>query len=174
MMQTIILGGGCFWCIEAVFQQQPGVTQVTSGYAGGELPNPDYQSVCSGHTGHAEVVLVEWDHKITNLEEILACFFLIHDPTSLDRQGNDIGSQYRSFIGYQNEQQLAEIQVFIQNNQANYSNKIVTELQFAPVFYPAEIDHHDYYRQNSSQPYCQMVIKPKLDKLAKSKGLKQN
>jgi methionine-S-sulfoxide reductase len=166
--QSIILGGGCFWCIEAAFLSLPGIIRAKSGYAGGHDDDPNYKQVCTGSTGHAEVVLVEWDKQITNLETVLDAFFVVHDPTSLNRQGNDIGTQYRSFIGYSNEEQLAIIESFIKQQQACFEQPIVTELQQAPQFYPAEIEHEDYYRQNSSQPYCQMVIRPKLDKLAKA------
>lgn len=165
MQQTILLGGGCFWCIEAGYLNLPGIKRVKSGYAGGHQPSPTYQQVCSGETGHAEVVLLEWDDRQTSLEMILEVFFILHDPTSLNQQGNDIGTQYRSFIGYQHVQQLEIINKFIAEQQQNYSQPIVTELVATPEFYPAGTEHHDYYRQNTSQPYCQLIIKPKLDKL---------
>lgn len=161
----IILGGGCFWCIEAPFQRLAGVQQVTSGYAGGHTESPNYKSVCSDSTGHAEVVLVEWDNKLCDLPSILNVFFSIHDPTSLNRQGNDRGTQYRSFIGYQNDSQLEEIEAFIKHWQQDLDKPIVTELQHWPKFYPAEEEHRDYYNKHHQQMYCQIMIKPKIDKL---------
>ncbi len=161
----IILGGGCFWCIEAAFQRLEGVQSVTSGYSGGTMESPNYHSVCSGATGHAEVVLIKWDDTALTLKEILDCFFSVHDATSLNKQGNDIGTQYRSFIGYYNETQRTTIQSFFEEMSKLYPSPIVTELQYQPIFYQAESEHLNYYNQHKDQPYCQIVIKPKLQKM---------
>ncbi len=163
--EKILLGGGCFWCIEAALQTISGVSSIRSGYAGGNTKEPSYREVCSGETGHAEVVEVIWNRSVTNLEAILDVFFTVHDPTSLNRQGNDIGTQYRSFIGYYTDPQLQTCQRIIKQQQTQFSSKIVTQLVDSPVFYVAESEHQNYYRQNANQPYCQIVIKPKLDKL---------
>lgn len=164
--QRVILGGGCFWCIEAAMQKIPGVLSVVSGYAGGHLPSPDYRSVCSGDTGHAEVVAVSYNSDKVSLAKLLAVFFAVHDPTSLNRQGNDVGTQYRSFIGFQATDEMV-IRNAIKQVQKSFDRPIVTELQPDPVFYPAEAEHQDYYNQHSYQPYCQLVIAPKLAKLNK-------
>jgi len=160
----LLLGGGCFWCLEAVFQQVEGVIKVTSGYSGGTSENPTYQQICTGTTGHAEVVEIIYDSKALNLTTLLSIFFTIHDPTTLNRQGNDLGTQYRSVIFYQDDSELTVINEFIEKHQLTLNQKIVTQVSIAEQFYPAEIDHHNYYRLNSSQPYCQLVVKPKLDK----------
>ena len=163
--EKILLGGGCFWCIEAALQTMDGVISVRSGYAGGEIEEPTYRQVCSGETGHAEVVEVVWDRSVTNLQAILDVFFKVHDPTTLNRQGNDVGTQYRSFIGYFDETQRQICQQTIEQQQNQFSDSIVTQLADSPVFYLAEPEHQNYYRENKYQPYCQIVIKPKLDKL---------
>lgn len=161
----LILGGGCFWCVEAAFQLVDGVIEVESGYAGGSQANPTYRDICYGNSDHAEVVRVRWDPQITNVESILTVFFKVHDPTTLNRQGNDIGTQYRSFIGYFGEQQKNEVLRHLKRIESDFDSPIVTELQDSPLFYIAEEEHQNYYRNHSNQPYCQIVIKPKLDKV---------
>lgn len=169
MHEKIILGGGCFWCIEAVFQRLKGVISVISGYAGGETKNPSYKQVCSGNTGHAEVIEITFEPDIISLEDILFVFWRIHDPTTLNQQGNDIGTQYRSVIFYFNEKQK-EISIK-SKEEANISkiwnNNIVTEISDFKNFYEAEDYHQNYYNENSYQPYCSYVITPKLNKLRK-------
>lgn len=166
-LQTATLGGGCFWCLEAAFVELDGVQAVRSGYAGGDTDQPTYREVCGGHTGHAEVVQVRYDPAKLSFRELLEVFFTIHDPTTPNRQGADVGTQYRSIILYENEQQLREAQTLIRelDSARIWDNPIVTELRPLEVFYPAESYHQDYYAQNSSQPYCQVVIAPKLAKL---------
>ncbi len=162
--EKALLGGGCFWCIEAVYRRVKGVESAVSGYAGGELPNPDYRAVCTGTTGHAEVVEITFDNGVITYEEILEIFFEIHDPTTLNRQGADKGTQYRSVIYYVDEAQKAKAEAAIERAQANFGDPIVTELSPAPVFYPAESYHQNYYDLNMSQGYCQVVIAPKVQK----------
>lgn len=162
---TITLGGGCFWCMEAVFKRCPGVTSVTPGYAGGHVPNPSYELVCGGETGHAEVVRVEWDPSSVSLEEILELFWKAHDPTTKDRQGPDVGPQYRSAIFYENEEQH---RVAVRSRDAvseRMGQPVVTELAPLEAFYEAEEYHHDYFERNRSAGYCRVVIDPKLRKL---------
>jgi peptide-methionine (S)-S-oxide reductase len=161
------LGGGCFWCLEAVFVELQGVERVVSGYAGGNVPNPTYQAVCTGTTGHAEVVQVTYDPDVISFREILQVFFATHDPTTLNRQGADVGTQYRSAIYTHNDQQkeTAAAMMAELNEAGIWSNPIVTEVTPLDVFYPAEDYHQDYYKYNSQQPYCQVVITPKLAKL---------
>lgn len=166
-MRTIYLGGGCFWCTEAVFQTLRGVTEVVPGYLGGIEPNPSYESVSTGKTGHAEVVKVTYDESVIGTDDILDIFFATHDPTTLNRQGNDVGSQYRSIIFYTDEDQgeiarstIARIQATLPADTA-----VVTEVAEATDFYPAEQYHYSYYRNNTDAPYCQVVIHPKLEKL---------
>lgn len=168
--QTLILGGGCFWCLEAVFKQCLGVSQVTSGYTGGEENDPSYNEVCSGDTGHAEVVKIDYDPLIIGQNQLLAIFFAMHDPTSLNRQGNDFGTQYRSIICYQDQPQKQLIEASIEENQKNFQAPIVTQVAEFTKFYPAEAVHQNYYQRNSSHGYCQIMIKPKLDKLAQMMG----
>ena len=163
-MKEIILGGGCFWCIEAVMRRVKGVKEAISGYAGGERPNPTYQQVCSGATGHAEVVQVIYDENEITLDELLDIFFAIHDPTTLNRQGADVGTQYRSVVYYENEEEKKAIEAAIARVQKEYSDPIVTEVSPKPEFYPAEAYHQNYYDQNPMQGYCQVVIKPKVQK----------
>jgi len=162
--QRIVLGGGCFWCIEAVYRNVKGVLRAVSGYAGGKRPNPTYENVCSGATGHAEVVDIEYDADVICLEDILDIFFEIHDPTTLNRQGADTGTQYRSVIYYNGAAQKEIIEYVIAKQQHNFTGKIVTEVSPLPEVYPAESYHQDYYNRNAQQGYCQVVIAPKLQK----------
>lgn len=168
MIEKIILAGGCFWCTEVVFQQLKGVISVRSGYTGGSIKNPSYREISSGTTGHAEAVEIEFDNSIINLNKILEVFWTTHDPTTLNRQGADKGTQYRSAIFYFNEEQK-ETSLNSKNNFAHaiWSDPIVTEITEASMFYPAESYHQNYYNNNSSQMYCQLVINPKLSKLRK-------
>lgn len=165
----LILGGGCFWCTEAVFQRLDGVKSVTSGYAGGLVEHPTYKQICTGKTGHAEVIKVEFDPEKVSLETLLEVFWTTHDPTTLNRQGADVGPQYRSAIFYWNEHQrvLAEKMKSELNLSGVFDSPIVTEITAFSNFYPAENYHQDYYNQNGMQPYCQFVVKPKVDKLKK-------
>lgn len=160
------LGGGCFWCLEAVYDQMEGVLSVESGYMGGSIPNPSYQAVCTGSTGHVEVVQVTFDSEITTFREILEVFFAIHDPTSLDRQGNDSGPQYRSVIFYRGEQQMTVAETLIRelNAEGVWRDPIVTELRPAATFYVAEDYHQEYFTHNPRQPYCAYVVAPKVRK----------
>ncbi len=162
--QRIVLGGGCFWCIEAVYRNVKGVVSAVSGYAGGKRPNPTYENVCSGATGHAEVVDIVYDADVISLEDILDIFFEIHDPTTLNQQGADKGTQYRSVIYYSNENEKKIIEDAINKHQQRFSSKIVTEVSELPKVYPAEGYHQNYYNVNSQQGYCQVVIAPKLQK----------
>ena len=160
------LAGGCFWCLEAVFDQLRGVERVESGYAGGGAPNPSYEAVCSGTTGHAEVVQITFDPDIVSFCDLLDVFFVIHDPTTQDRQGGDVGSQYRSAVFFHDEAQriAAEEAISRLTTSRVYDDPIVTEVVALDVFYPAEEYHRDYYRQNPGQGYCQVVIAPKVAK----------
>ena len=161
------LGGGCFWCLEAVFEQLEGVKSVVSGYAGGSVANPSYEQVCTGTTGHAEVVQITFDpHKIT-YRELLEIFFSIHDPTTLNRQGTDVGTQYRSVIFYHTAEQEAAAKQVIEELETSgaFGSPTVTEVEKYRAFYPAEDYHQGYYRRNGAQPYCQAVITPKLAKM---------
>ncbi|HZQ48526.1 MAG TPA: peptide-methionine (S)-S-oxide reductase MsrA [Verrucomicrobiae bacterium] len=168
--ESITLGAGCFWCTEAIFQQIPGVLSVTSGYMGGTVKDPTYEQVCSGETGHAEVSRIVFDPKKTSLEKILAVFWEAHDPTSLNKQGADTGTQYRSAIFYSTEEQRQVAEKAKAEAAKEFSKPIVTEITKAGEFYPAENYHQDYYRLNKNRnPYCRMVISPKLKKL----GLKE-
>ena len=168
-LQTITLGGGCFWCMEAVFEELAGVTSVESGYAGGLVPHPTYKQVCSGNTGHAEVVRVTFDPHEVSLEEILTVFFGTHDPTTLNRQGADTGTQYRSIILYGDaaQKQAAERLIHEMEAEKVFKKPIVTEVEPLEAFYPAEDYHQEYYRENPGQAYCQYVIAPKLEKFRK-------
>jgi peptide-methionine (S)-S-oxide reductase len=165
-METITLGGGCFWCLEAVYVEMEGVTSVVSGYMGGRVPDPDYRSVCTGATGHIEVVQVTFDPAITSTREILEVFFAIHDPTSMDRQGNDAGTQYRSAIFYHTQEQYETAQALIDELESEkiWSRPIVTEVRPAVEFYPAEDYHQNYFANNPQQPYCSFVVSPKVRK----------
>jgi len=155
-------GGGCFWCLDAAFQQLKGIKKVTSGFAGGHVPAPSYEAVCSGTTGHAEVVQLEYDPDVIAYGDLLDIFWTLHDPTTRNRQGNDVGTQYRSVIFYGNETQKHAAQKSIKSVQKLWQDKIVTELKPLIKFYPAESYHQNYYAQNSDQAYCQVVINPKL------------
>lgn len=168
-LETITLGGGCFWCLEAAFEQLRGVTSVVSGYAGGHVPNPSYRQVCGGETGHAEVVQVEFDPAQISLRDLLAVFFTIHDPTTLNRQGADVGTQYRSIVLVHTPEQeaLAEEVLRDLNARGVWGKPIVTEVAPLDDFYPAEEEHKQYYRRHPEQAYCQAVIAPKLAKLRK-------
>ncbi|MGH7418117.1 MAG: peptide-methionine (S)-S-oxide reductase MsrA [Candidatus Rokuibacteriota bacterium] len=161
------LGGGCFWCLEAVFEQLRGVTKVASGYAGGRDPNPTYEAVCSGTTGHAEVVQITFDPAAITYRELLEVFFTIHDPTTLNRQGPDSGTQYRSVVFYHSPEQRATAEHVIAELAAAklWDDPVVTELAALTAFYPAEGYHQEYYRRNANQPYCRVVIAPKVAKL---------
>ncbi|MHA3049907.1 peptide-methionine (S)-S-oxide reductase MsrA [Acinetobacter sp. ANC 4639] len=163
-MQQALFGGGCFWCVEAVFLQLRGVLQVTSGYAGGHLVEPSYEAVCNGNTGHAEVVKIDFDEEQVRYTDLLTVFFATHDSTTLNRQGNDIGTQYRSVIYYYNNEQKQQAKQFIDELKAE-GIQVVTELTAAPVFYAAEDYHQNYYAKNPSQGYCNFSIPPKLNKL---------
>ncbi|MEQ8910082.1 MAG: peptide-methionine (S)-S-oxide reductase MsrA [Vicingaceae bacterium] len=165
-MQKITLGSGCFWCVEAVFQALNGVEKVTSGYSGGKISNPTYREVCSGLTGHAEVVQLEYDESQISLQEILEVFFKTHDPTTLNRQGADKGTQYRSAIFYHNENQkeLAEKVIKRLDDNGAFDDPIVTEVTAFEAFYKAEEEHQDYFAKNPEQGYCQMVVRPKVEK----------
>lgn len=163
---SIVLGAGCFWCTESVFQQIPGVSSVVSGYTGGHVANPSYEQVCGGKTGHNEVARLTFDPAAVSLEKILETFWKMHDPTTLNRQGNDIGTQYRSGIYYANDAQKAAAEASRDAAAAKFSAPIVTEIAPLGEFYPAEDYHQNYYRLNKDRnPYCQHVITPKLDKL---------
>lgn len=159
------LGGGCFWCLEALYKRLPGVVSVQSGYAGGTVPNPSYEQVCTGETGHAEVVRVEFDPNVVSYDGILDLFWKAHDPTTLNRQGADVGTQYRSVIFYHDEAQKTAAERSRAEAQKSFSDPIVTEILPLPEFYPAEPYHHDYYDTHSGVPYCQVVIAPKVQKL---------
>lgn len=165
--ETAILGGGCFWCIEAVLERLEGVHKVVSGYAGGTAPQPSYEQVCSGTTGHAEVVQVEFDPAVLSYRDLLLVFFAMHDPTTLNRQGADIGTQYRSVIYYASEEQRVVAEALIKelDGEGIWGAPIVTRVEPAPQFYPAEAYHQQYYRRNPNAGYCQVVIAPKVAKL---------
>ena len=166
-LQKATFAGGCFWCTEAVFQRVQGVEKVTSGFIGGTIKNPAYREVVTGRTGHAEAVQLEFDPNVVSYEELLYIFFTTHDPTTLNRQGNDVGTQYRSGIFYHNEEQKrnAEEVIEVLENQQIYPDSIVTEIKEAGPFYTAESEHFDYYNQHRSQPYCKVIIDPKIKKL---------
>lgn len=168
-ISTATFGAGCFWCVEAVFQRVPGVVKVTSGYMGGSVKNPAYKEVCTGRTGHAEVVQLEYNADKVSYRSLLDIFWKVHDPTTLNRQGNDVGTQYRSAIFFHTEEQKEEALSLKEELDANavFGRPIVTEIVPATTFYAAEKEHLDYYRRNSDQPYCQFVIRPKLEKLEK-------
>jgi peptide-methionine (S)-S-oxide reductase len=165
--ETATLGGGCFWCTEAVFQMLPGVKSVVSGYAGGTKPNPTYEEVCTGDTGHAEVIQITYDPQQVSYEKILETFWDVHDPTTLNKQGHDSGTQYRSIILYNSEAQKTAAEKSKQDAQKHFENPIVTQLVPLKAFYPAEGYHQDYYRNNPNQGYCRAVIRPKVEKFEK-------
>ena len=164
--EMITLGGGCFWCTEAVFEELKGVEKVESGFSGGTVANPSYELVCTGRTGHAEVSNITFDPKVISLKDLLEVFFTVHDPTTLDRQGNDVGTQYRSVIFYRNERQKAVALQVIKEITAKkiWRDKIVTEVVPYKAFYKAEDYHQEYFKRNGDQPYCQIVIAPKVAK----------
>ncbi len=168
-LETITLAGGCYWCVEAVYEDLNGVKSAISGFAGSKVPNPSYELVSSGTTGAAEAVQVTYDKNVTSLDEIFKVFFTVHDPTTLNRQGADVGTQYRSAVFYKNEEQKkAAQQVIAALTKAKvYDSPIVTTLEPLVKFYKAEDYHQDYYANNKSQPYCKMVIQPKLEKFEK-------
>jgi peptide-methionine (S)-S-oxide reductase len=169
-MDTITLGAGCFWCVEAIFQDIKGVESVVSGYSNGTIKNPAYKEVCTGRTGHAEVCQVVYDPEIVSLAKILEVFWQVHDPTTLNRQGADVGTQYRSGIYYHNDSQKKVALSILNKLNANkvFENPIVTEIEEIKMFYPAEENHQDYYSSNGDQPYCRAVISPKIEKFKKS------
>ncbi len=166
MSETAVIGGGCFWCLDAVYRQMRGILSVTPGYAGGTTSNPSYQQVCSGQTGHAEVIRLEWDPTVLSYRQILESFFVLHDPTTLNRQGHDVGTQYRSVIFYASAEQHKIAQQVIQTvTDTNlWGAPPVTELYPLSVFWPAEAEHHNYYARHPTAGYCQTVIAPKLAK----------
>ncbi|MCK9416200.1 MAG: peptide-methionine (S)-S-oxide reductase MsrA [Candidatus Dojkabacteria bacterium] len=164
-MEEVIFGGGCFWCLEAIFQRIEGIETVTPGYAGGNTDNPTYEEVSTGDTGHAEVVNVKFNPNKITLEQVLTIFFLAHDPTTLNRQGADTGTQYRSIILYTNDKQRKIIEEVMKKAQGKYNNPIVTEIKELDRFYQAEEYHLDYYGRNPNVGYCRLIIKPKLEKI---------
>lgn len=167
-MQLATVGGGCFWCTEAVFQEVKGVEKVVSGYAGGTAPGrPTYREICSGLTGHAEVIQITFDANVISYADILVIFMTTHDPTTLNRQGADVGTQYRSVIFYHNKEQKEIAETVVTELAPYFDSKIVTEISEIPIFYEAEDYHQNYYRNNKSQGYCSYVITPKLTKLRK-------
>ena len=167
--ETATLAGGCFWCLEAAFQDLKGVEKVQSGYAGGHVANPSYEQVCTGTTGHAEVVQITFDPTVVSFDDLLHVFFTIHDPTTLNRQGEDVGTQYRSAIFYHTPQQKATAERVIRELEAEkvWDDPVVTELKPLDAFYPAEQYHRDYYRRNPNQGYCQFIVAPKVAKARK-------
>jgi len=168
-LETITLGGGCYWCVEAVYENLNGVKSVVSGFSGGKIANPTYEEVCTGTTGHAEVVQITYDKNVTDLNEIFKVFFTVHDPTTLNRQGADVGTQYRSVIFYKNAEQKKAAENIINelNNAKVYDSPIVTKVEPFTKFYKAEDYHQNYYSNNKNQPYCKMVIQPKIEKFEK-------
>lgn len=164
--ESIVLGGGCFWCLEAVFQRVKGVLKVSNGYSGGEVADPSYEAVCGGQTGHAEVVKVEFDPNVISLDDILRIFWALHNPTTLNQQGNDVGTQYRSVIFYTDPEQKKVVKESLEKTaKPLWSEPIVTEVLPLSQFYPAESYHQDYFNQHPEQAYCQFVINPKVAKL---------
>jgi peptide-methionine (S)-S-oxide reductase len=169
MSEVATFGGGCFWCLEAAFQQLRGIEKIVSGYAGGKRPNPTYEQVCSGATGHAEVVQITFDPAVITYRDMLGVLFTIHDPTTLNRQGGDVGTQYRSVIFFHSpEQEATARDVIAEFERARvFDDPIVTEVAPLPAFYPAEAYHHDYYNRNMNQPYCAAVVASKVAKVRK-------
>jgi peptide-methionine (S)-S-oxide reductase len=165
--QSAVFGGGCFWCTEAAFQRLKGVTRVVPGYAGGSVQLPTYEQVTTGRTGHAEVVRVTFDPKVISYKQLLKVFFAIHDPTTPNRQGNDIGPQYRSLILFADDEQRQEAEIFLAEINPEFDNRIVTEVKPLEAFYEAEDYHHDYFNKNPNAGYCQVIISPKMSKLRK-------
>ena len=169
MTEVAVFGGGCFWCTEAVFKMLKGVVSVIPGYAGGDTPNPTYEAVCSGRTGHAEVVRIEYDPNKTSFRTLMTVFFATHDPTTLNRQGPDVGTQYRSIILYTTPQQKEEAEAFIREVEGSTleGNHVVTEVKPLTEFYEAENYHRDYFARNPDKAYCELVISPKVEKVQK-------
>jgi peptide-methionine (S)-S-oxide reductase len=163
-MERAVLGGGCFWCTEAAYKELGGVKHVTSGYAGGHTQNPSYREVCSGKTGHAEVIEIKYDEEKVSYREILELFFRIHNPTTKDRQGQDTGTQYRSIILYNSEEQEETAEKFLEEKQSEYEDEIVTELKELDKFWKAEEKHQDYFEKNPEDAYCTMRAQPKVEK----------
>jgi peptide-methionine (S)-S-oxide reductase len=164
MLETITLAGGCFWCLEAVFLQVRGVQSANSGYMGGRIESPTYEQICRGDTGHAEVVQVTFDPQLITQAQLLDVFFAIHDPTTHNRQGNDVGTQYRSAIFASNEDQIQSSKSKLRDLKNSFTGPILTEVLLASQFWPAEVEHHDYYSKHPQQPYCRAVVEPKLRK----------
>lgn len=169
-IELATLGGGCFWCLEAIYDDVKGIKSAKSGYAGGQMVNPDYKSVTTGKTGHAEVMQITYDASAISYEEILNIFWQIHDPTTLNRQGNDTGTQYRSIILYHDESQKKIAEESLKKAQSHFKDKIVTQIVLLEKFYEAEEYHQNYYKQNPNQGYCQFVIAPKVKKFEKDFG----
>jgi peptide-methionine (S)-S-oxide reductase len=167
-LETATLGGGCFWCLDGVFQRVKGMHSVESGYSGGRVAHPTYAQICTGTTEHAEVVRLTWDKTVISYREILELFFALHDPTTLNRQGNDIGTQYRSVIFHHSQEQELIAQQVMQEQAAHWDSAIVTQLLPAPIFYPAEEYHQNYFAENPGQGYCRMVIAPKVAKVMRA------
>ncbi len=165
MTEVITLGGGCFWCLDAAYRPLHPVLSVECGYTAGHTPFPSYEQVCQGNTGHAEAIRLRWDNEQWTLNEVLDVFFQIHDPTTLNRQGHDRGTQYRSLIGVYSETQYACVLNALQRHQCNWTSPLVTEVVTAAVFYPAEPEHQDYFRKHPEQEYCRLVIAPKIAKI---------
>ncbi|UVE52503.1 peptide-methionine (S)-S-oxide reductase MsrA (plasmid) [Haloferax larsenii] len=165
--ETATFGGGCFWCIEAAFKELDGITDVTSGYAGGDVPNPSYEEVCNGTTGHAEVVRVTFETAVLDYEDLLEVFFTVHDPTTVDRQGPDVGSQYRSAIYTESDEQQRLAEQFVDELESAeaFDDPIVTEIEPLDTFYEAEAYHQDYFEKNPNQPYCAVNVAPKVKKV---------
>ena len=172
MIKNIILGGGCFWCTEAIFKKTLGIEKVLPGYIGGKTLNPTYKDICTGLTGHAEVISIDYNLEKINLENILEIFFSTHDPTTLNRQGNDMGTQYRSSIFTNDKKEIEMILDFIKDldKSKNFNNKVVTTIENKTTFFVAESYHHDYFQNNKNVPYCSIVISPKLEKFKKNKS----
>ena len=165
MTEQATFAGGCFWCTESVFKRVDGVESVVSGYAGGHVANPSYEAVCREETGHAECVQITFDPDVVSYEDLLAVFFTTHTPTTLNREGNDVGTQYRSAVFYHDDAQRDSVEAFVEDIQPGYDDDIVTEIEPLETFYPAEDYHQDYYANNPQRAYCQVQIRPKLRKL---------
>ncbi len=173
-MQSIYLAGGCFWCTEAAFLTLKSIRRVTPGYIGGDTINPTYAEVCKGDTGHAEAIKCEYDPKLISTKKILDFFFKIHDPTQLNRQGNDIGTHYRSAIFVNNVEEKDYVNILIKTFQKNFTSKILTEVGYKKIFYEAEDYHHNYFNKNPFSGYCRIIIKPKLDYISRNFDTKTN
>ncbi|HEY5530876.1 MAG TPA: peptide-methionine (S)-S-oxide reductase MsrA [Candidatus Anoxymicrobiaceae bacterium] len=171
-LERIVLGGGCFWCVEAALIQVPGVEEVTPGYAGGTTRNPSYKEVCGGLTGHAEVARIEYDPGVVSLEEVLGYFFAMHDPTTPNRQGHDVGTQYRSIVLYDSKEQKERVEGLIESIAGDFSRPIITQVEPLEEFYPAEDYHHQYFEKNPRQAYCLAVVAPKVEKIRKKLTVK--